>query len=47
MAVTEFCAYAFSTEGQPTQAQIYNQKPQGQYNEKQTRPKSFWPKGQR
>ena len=44
MAVTEFCARAFSTEEPVTQAQIYNQKPQAQYNEKQTRPKSFWGK---
>jgi hypothetical protein len=39
MAATEFCAHAFSTEEQLTQAQIYNQKPEAQYNEKQTRPK--------
>src|SRR6266478_7606448 len=44
MAVTEFCARAFSTEEPVTQAQIYNQKPQAQYNEKQTRLKSFWGK---
>jgi hypothetical protein len=43
MAVTEFCARAFSIEEPVTQAQIYNQK-QPQYNEKQTRPKSFWGK---
>ena len=42
MAVTEFCARAFSTEKPVTQAEIYNQKPRAQYNEKQTRPKSFW-----
>jgi len=44
MAVTEFCARAFSTEEPVTEAQIYNQKPQAQYNEKQTGPKSFWGK---
>jgi uncharacterized protein YjbI with pentapeptide repeats len=42
IAVTEFCAHAFSNEEQLTQAQILSQKPQVQYNEKQTRPKSFW-----
>ena len=42
MAVTELCAHAFSTEQQLTEEQIYNQKPQAQYNEKQTR--SFWRK---
>ncbi len=42
MAVTELCALAFSTEQQLTEEQIYNQKPQAQYNEKQTR--SFWRK---
>jgi Pentapeptide repeats (8 copies) len=44
MAVTEFYARAFSIEEPVTQAQIYNQKPQAQYDEKQTRPKSFWGK---
>ncbi|MGA8480772.1 MAG: pentapeptide repeat-containing protein, partial [Chthoniobacterales bacterium] len=44
MAVTQFCAHAFSIEKPVTQAQIYNQKPQAQYNEKQTHPKSFWRK---
>src|SRR5260221_5174544 len=44
LAVTEFCAHAFSTEEPLTQAQIYNQKPQAQYNERQTRPKRFWRK---
>src|SRR5260370_16711352 len=42
MAVTELCTHAFSTEQQLTEEQIYNQKPQAQYNEKQTR--SFWRK---
>ncbi len=44
MAVTEFCAHAFSTEKAVTQEQIYNQKPRAQYNDKQNRPKSFWQK---
>jgi Pentapeptide repeats (8 copies) len=43
MPVTEFRARGFSIEEPVTQAQIYNQK-QAQYNEKQTRPKSFWGK---
>jgi hypothetical protein len=42
IAVTEFCAHASSTEEQLNLAQIYNQKPQAQYNERQTRPKGFW-----
>jgi Pentapeptide repeats (8 copies) len=44
MAVTGFCAHAFSTEERLTKPQVYNQKPQAQYNQKQTRPKSFWRK---
>jgi len=42
MAVAGFCAQAISTEKKLTQAQIYNQKLQAQYNEKQ--PRSFWRK---
>jgi hypothetical protein len=42
MAVAGFCAHAISTEEKLTQAQIYNQKLQAQYNEKQTR--GFWRK---
>src|SRR4029077_18645002 len=42
MAVAGFCAQAISTEEKLTQAQIYNQKLQAQYNEKQ--PRSFWRK---
>ena len=42
IAVTEFCAHASSTEEQLNLAQIYNQKPQAQYNERQTGPKGFW-----
>jgi pentapeptide repeat protein len=44
MAVTEFCAYALSTEKPVTQEEIYNQKPLAQYNDEQRRPKSFWQK---
>ena len=42
MAVAGFCGQATSTEEKLTQAQIYNQKLQAQYNEKQTR--GFWRK---
>jgi pentapeptide repeat protein len=42
MAVAGLCAQAISTEEKLTQAQIYNQKLQAQYNEKQTR--GFWRK---
>src|SRR5258708_20772207 len=42
MAVAGFCAQAISTEEKLTQAQIYNQNLQDQYNEKQ--PRNFWRK---
>jgi hypothetical protein len=42
MAIVGFRAQAISTEEKPTQTQIYNQKRQAQYNEKQT--PSFWRK---
>ena len=42
MAVAGFCAQTISTEEKLTQAQIYNQKLQAQYNEKQ--PRNFWRK---
>ena len=44
MAVTEFCAHALSTEEQLAQAELYNQEPPAQYNEKQVRSQSFWRK---
>jgi hypothetical protein len=44
VAVTEFCAHAFSIEERLAQAQIYSQKPVAQYYERETSPKSFWRK---